>query len=395
MSSAAQQLSTVKRTLQLQRLPHSRTLQAWDAADEYLLHELAAQKDDTPVIVINDNFGALALAASNPVILSWGDSYMAQQATLHNAALNQIPPPPMTGTDHSLQQCLAQLKAEPVRILMRIPKNLAFFSWQLDQLKAFAPTNSELWLAGMDKHLNKNQFELVRNIMGSATFLPGVKKARIWQTTIPAGGQTNASVEMLEPGFKFTLNHNGSAQLFNLQRTPNVFSAAKTDLGAQFFIEQFTQLAPEATSPQAKVADLGCGNGLLSLCYASLYPHTEIIAVDESFQATLCARTNIQQHGLDNRVMTQCTNALESFPDQYFDTILCNPPFHQQMTVGTELAYAMLRTALRTLKPGGQLHLVGNRHLQYNQTLHKLFGNSKTVAGNNKFVVLSARKTLQ
>ncbi len=384
-----------EKPLTLNRLPKSRTLKAWDAGDEYLLKLLAEQSDAKPLLIVNDNFGALALAVSEPVLLSWSDSYMAQLATLANAQANGIMPPALAGCDQSLQHCLAPLQ-EPVRILMRVPKTQAFFEWQLRELAAFAPADSELWLAGMDKHLSKSQFDLLDKIMANARFLPGVKKARVWQAEIPAASaDAPAQTQpLLQAGFEFDLNHKQGSQHFTLVRTPNVFSGSKADQGALFFIQQFSALAPTGASPIPKVADLGCGNGLLSLCYSALYPQSEIIAVDESFQAIACARANVEQvaQQIQHPIMTQCGNALEDFPAHYFDTILCNPPFHQQMTVGTELAYAILQSAKRALRPGGKIYLVGNRHLQHHITLKKLFGHCSTIASNNKFVVLSAEK---
>ncbi len=391
MSATHYEFMAGGKPLTLNRLPTSRTLQAWDAADEYLLTLLAEQDGASPIVVVNDNFGALALGASAPVLLSWSDSYMSQLATLDNAKINQLVPPALAGCDQSLQHWLATVQA-PIRILMRVPKTQAFLEWQLRELAAFAPAGSELWLAGMDKHLSKNQFDLVDKIMANARFLPGVKKARVWQAEIPAQNTGNQAPQLLQTGFDFTLQHSQGEQNFTLTRSPNVFSSHKADQGALFFIQQFSALLPAEVSPKAKIADLGCGNGLLSLCYATLYPNTEIIAVDESFQAIACAHTNVQRAQLQQQVITQCGNALEAFPADHFDTILCNPPFHQQMTVGTELAYALLQSARRALRPGGNIYLVGNRHLQYHITVKKLFGNCSTVASNSKFVVLCAEK---
>ena len=60
------QLETSQVRLQLQRLPYHKndTLQAWDAADSYLLQHLVQQDIpplDSHIVIINDGFGALAL----------------------------------------------------------------------------------------------------------------------------------------------------------------------------------------------------------------------------------------------------------------------------------------------------------------------------------------------
>ena len=51
--------------------------------------------------------------------------------------------------------------------------------------------------------------------------------------------------------------------------------------------------------------------------------------------------------------------------------------------------FADARTALRD---GGELWVVGNRHLGYHEKLRRMFGNCELVASDPKFVVLRAVK---
>ena len=50
----------------------------------------------------------------------------------------------------------------------------------------------------------------------------------------------------------------------------------------------------------------------------------------------------------------------------------------------------MFRQSLKVLRPGGELWVIGNRHLGYQKTLKKIFGNSELIATNAKFVILRA-----
>ncbi|RUQ42630.1 50S rRNA methyltransferase, partial [Corynebacterium pseudodiphtheriticum] len=59
---------------------HNDPLQAFDAADEYLLDYLAQQQPaaTTRVLVLNDSFGALAASLQGQVqVTSSGDSFLA------------------------------------------------------------------------------------------------------------------------------------------------------------------------------------------------------------------------------------------------------------------------------------------------------------------------------
>ncbi|WP_440495178.1 methyltransferase, partial [Serratia sarumanii] len=53
----------------------------------------------------------------------------------------------------------------------------------------------------------------------------------------------------------------------------------------------------------------------------------------------------------------------------------------------------MFCDAKRCLQVGGELRIVGNRHLDYHQKLKRLFGNCTLVASNKKFVILRAVKS--
>ena len=80
---------------ELQRRPPApgQPLQAWDAADEYLLEQLQALvPQPASTLVINDQFGALAVALHPGKPHSWGDSYSAQLATQENIARTHTRP---------------------------------------------------------------------------------------------------------------------------------------------------------------------------------------------------------------------------------------------------------------------------------------------------------------
>ena len=78
------QLELTDRTLTLQRFPPMREespLQAWDAADEYLLQQALPAG---PVLVFNDSFGALTCGLNNREIWHVSDSWLSQQAARQN-----------------------------------------------------------------------------------------------------------------------------------------------------------------------------------------------------------------------------------------------------------------------------------------------------------------------
>ena len=73
--------------------------------------------------------------------------------------------------------------------------------------------------------------------------------------------------------------------------------------------------------------------------------------------------------------------------------MLNNPPFHVDQAVGDAIAWQMFSESRAALRHGGELWVVGNRHLAYHAKLKRLFGNCEVVASNSKFVVLLAVRT--
>jgi 16S rRNA (guanine1207-N2)-methyltransferase len=84
-------------------------------------------------------------------------------------------------------------------------------------------------------------------------------------------------------------------------------------------------------------------------------------------------------------------DGFSSYRGEPFDLILCNPPFHQGHVVGDQIARQLFAQSRQQLRRGGELWIVGNRHLQYHIVLKKIFGNCRQIAANSKFVVLAAR----
>jgi 16S rRNA (guanine1207-N2)-methyltransferase len=106
------------------------------------------------------------------------------------------------------------------------------------------------------------------------------------------------------------------------------------------------------------------------------------------------ARSNFRAaFGISREAEFRLGDCLEGITDGSADLVLVNPPFHQHHSIGDRIARNMFRDARRVLSAGGELRVVGNRHLGYHARLGRLFGNCETVASDSKFVILSATKS--
>jgi 16S rRNA (guanine1207-N2)-methyltransferase len=166
----------------------------------------------------------------------------------------------------------------------------------------------------------------------------------------------------------------------------NVFSRDRLDIGTRFFLQHL----PVKTDA-IDIIDLACGNGVVGLIAAERNPKARLHFVDESFMAVASAQENFYRAFAQSReARFQVGDGLNDFAAQSADLILCNPPFHQQNTIGDQIATQLFKQAKTVLKRGGECWVIGNRHLAYHQDLKKLFGNCTVMASNAKFVIWQA-----
>lgn len=364
---------------QLQRLPmrNNDLLRAWDAADEYLLHQLAEDPppDDANIVILNDAFGALSLGLNHYRPSAISDSWLSQQATRKNLLLNGIAVERVR-----LLDSLSLPAAGIDYLLIKVPKTLGLLEYQLHQLRAFLNPNGRVIAAGMVKNLPAAAWKLLDRLIGPTMPSLAVKKARL----IFAEYQPGLSI----PDNPYPRRYRLENTELTICNHANVFSRDSLDIGTRFLL----QYLPENSDYQTFV-DLGCGNGVVGLMLARQNPRARLTFVDESFMAIASAKENFASAFGDSRdaefVVGDC---LQEFSANSIDCIVCNPPFHQQHAIGDHIAWQMFQQAHQVLRKGGELRVIGNRHLQYHQPLKKLFGQSRQLAANPKFVIFSCIK---
>lgn len=107
---------------------------------------------------------------------------------------------------------------------------------------------------------------------------------------------------------------------YSLRILPGVFIPR---FETEYFIELIEKLidfVPE------QILDIGTGTGAISIALAHLYPDVHIVATDISDKAIRCARENIKEYGLTDRIhLLQCS--ICNGVNTRFDLIISNPPY--------------------------------------------------------------------
>ncbi|CCN71255.1 Ribosomal RNA large subunit methyltransferase G [Vibrio nigripulchritudo SFn118] len=368
------------RKLTLHRFPKKaqETLQAWNAGDEYLINHVEDEiqlAEGRKILILNDHFGALSCWFSEKYqVTMMTDSFISHRGALKNLQRNQC-------NKIEFLTSLESIPSDVDLVLMQIPKIKRFLTWQLSQLKEALPKNCKVIAVNKAKEIHTSTLKLFEKHLGTTTTSLAWKKHRLVFSTLDA-----EQPPTVEPETRWKVE----GENFELVNLANVYSGEGLDLGARFMLEHIPQ-----DKDLRHIVDLGCGNGVLAVKAGQLNPQARITCVDESYMAVESAKRNLTENlGEDRNIQCIANNCLDGFKKESTYLVLCNPPFHQQQAITDHIAWQMFCDAKHVLNSGGDLFVIGNRHLGYDIKLERLFGKSqvKLVASNSKFVILQATK---
>jgi 16S rRNA (guanine1207-N2)-methyltransferase len=175
-----------------------------------------------------------------------------------------------------------------------------------------------------------------------------------------------------------------------LQRAPNtgimgqpgIFSWDRVDAGTALLLGALPSL-------YGRVADLGCGTGVLSLAVLKSAKVKTLTGFDCDRRALgACAHniTDTRFAGVWTDLRTQGSGTTG------LDFVVTNPPFHDKGIEDQTLGLTFIKVAAESLRTGGSLWLTANRHLPYEAILAALFKSVTVKAQANGFKVFEAIK---
>ena len=200
----------------------------------------------------------------------------------------------------------------------------------------------------------------------------------------------------------------------------SVFHGNILDLGSRLLLESFDDWLDSSAAAtawrnyfatgvgcetqQLTIADLGCGNGSLTLladrfcCARGLRPR--FLASDDNYDAvtaTVCARAILPPRD-QSRICVTWDYSMSGVPDASVDLVLLNPPFHRSGSIDDRQIHGLVEAAARVVKDDGQLWVVFNSMLRYRRVVSAHFAQVRQRGRNPKFTVLQAtlpRRTSQ
>jgi 16S rRNA (guanine1207-N2)-methyltransferase len=173
----------------------------------------------------------------------------------------------------------------------------------------------------------------------------------------------------------------------HLYSVPGVFSWDRIDSASALLVDHLP------TSFSGMGADLGAGNGYLTQQILIKNPSIQHMHAYEAEKRALeCARLNVQLENNLASVQYYWHDVTKGLPQNGYDFIISNPPFHLGRVDMPEIGKAFIVSAAKALKSGGVFWLVANAHLPYETSLQQHFHKVECVVKKNGFKIYAAYK---
>lgn len=166
---------------------------------------------------------------------------------------------------------------------------------------------------------------------------------------------------------------------------PGIFAWDRIDVASALLAEHLP------ASLRGRAADLGAGFGYLSAELLSRCPGITALDVYEAENRALeLARVNLKSFEGRATLNYRWHDVSIGLPDEY-DVIVTNPPFHAQRGIDRpDIGKRFIAVAAESLRPGGSLWLVANRHLPYEAVLSDSFDSVRTVVQQHGYKIIAA-----
>lgn len=174
------------------------------------------------------------------------------------------------------------------------------------------------------------------------------------------------------------------AQGLRFETTVGIFSHKAVDAGSAL-------LGANLGNLKGNGADFGAGWGYLSCVALSKSAAIQTLHLFEASYAALgAARENLTRLFPNASAAFSWSDLVQEPPKDKFDFIVMNPPFHLGRQANARIGTRFIELAAASLKPGGQLLMVANKQLPYEDTLQKSFRRSERIDEDRLYKVIRA-----
>ncbi len=270
--------------------------------------------------------------------------------------------------------------------ILQLPKGRKLARrWLVEAYGALAP-EGQLYVAGSNEQGIQPTIKDVEALFGNAAVLAYKKGNRVARASKgPRAGEPDWAQEPgIAPGTWHEFQVDVRRDSYRLRSLPGVFSYDRLDDGTSLLLSVL------GVPKGAEVLDVGCGYGIIGLA-AARWGAAHVDMVDVDLLAVAAARENVALNGLQNAEAFP-SDVLSAVQGKRYDLVVSNPPFHVGRAVEYGVAQAFIEDARRVLRPGGQLAIVANKFIRYDQVMRGVFGSVARLAETGRYHVLAASR---
>lgn len=164
-----------------------------------------------------------------------------------------------------------------------------------------------------------------------------------------------------------------------------VFSKESVDFGTKTMLESFT-----TDKENAKVADIGCGYGVISIFLAKKYPIFKFTMVDVNNRVLELSKKNIELNKIENEVEVLESSSFDNVEGN-FDIVLTNPPIR----AGKKIVHKIMTDSYEHLNAQGEFWVVIQKKqgmASCKKLLEDTFSMVEVVTKNKGYYILKAVK---
>lgn len=164
-----------------------------------------------------------------------------------------------------------------------------------------------------------------------------------------------------------------------------VFSKESVDFGTKTMLESFN-----TEKEDAKVADIGCGYGVISIFLAKKYPTFKFTMVDVNNRVLELSKKNIELNNINNEIEVLESSSFDNVEGN-FDIVLTNPPIR----AGKKIVHKIMIDSYEHLNAQGELWVVIQKKqgmASCKKLLEETFSIVEIVDKNKGYYILKAVK---
>ncbi|MDQ6982143.1 MAG: methyltransferase [Mariprofundus sp.] len=303
-----------------------------------LLYQAALEIPSRQTLIINAHAHALLTSMES---IDLQQHFKPEYTAIKNIGLSVFPALPDTSRLYDL-------------ILLLPAKNKQqTLGWMAEAMNRLS-TNGKFMFACANAHGAKSYEAALKKLAGNVSSR-SKSKCRLCSARKLSAFNASFAAQWLEDARPRSIESHGMIS------RPGLFSWDHADTGSSLLIKQLPVL-------RGIGMDLCCGYGLLT--ENILRQSTDIKQIhllDADWLALDCARQNTTTW--QNIVQWHWKDAMHNSLPKQLDWVVCNPPFHSDQSRDVGLGQSIVLHACQSLKRGGQLYLVANRQLPYEQLL--------------------------